>query len=109
MSSTPEDQSEHYRRIRQNPRFIALTRSRARTSWWLTLSVLASYFLFMGVAAIRPDLLHRPLYAGSHLSLGIPLGALLILVTWILTGWYVHRANTHFDRLGNSIIEESQA
>ncbi|BAU74661.1 DUF485 domain-containing protein [Metapseudomonas furukawaii] len=109
MSSTPESTADHYQRIRQDPRFIALVRSRSRTSWRLTLLVLATYFLFMGVAAIRPDLLHLPLYPGSHLSLGLPLGALLILITWLLTGWYVHRANTHYDRLGQRIIEESQA
>ncbi|MNY62429.1 Inner membrane protein YjcH [compost metagenome] len=54
-------------------------------------------------------MLHLPLYPGSHLSLGLPLGALLIIVTWLLTGWYVHRANTRYDTLSEQIIKESQA
>lgn len=109
MTGNPDLQAEHYRRIRQNPRFAALTRTRSRISWWLTAVVLAGYFLFMAIAAGRPELLHLPLYPGSHLSLGIPLGTLLLLVSWLLTGWYVHRANRHFDRLSDSIIQESQA
>lgn len=108
MTCMPDPHAEHYRRIRQNPKFIALTRTRSRTSWWLSALVLAGYFLFMGVAAIRPELLHQPLYPDSHLSMGIPLGTLLLLATWLLTGWYVHRANSHFDRLGDSIVKESQ-
>ncbi|MGE8409169.1 MAG: DUF485 domain-containing protein [Pseudomonas sp.] len=108
MTCMPDPLAEHYRRIRQNPKFIALARTRSRTSWWLSALVLAGYFLFMGIAAVRPDLLHQPLYPGSHLSLGFPLGTLLLLVSWLLTGWYVHRANHHFDRLGDSIIKESQ-
>ncbi|MDH4582819.1 DUF485 domain-containing protein [Pseudomonas sp. BN415] len=104
----PDPHAEHYRRIRQNPKFIELTRTRSRTSWLLSALVLAGYFLFMGVAAMRPELLQQPLYPGSHLSMGIPLGTLLLLTTWLLTGWYVHRANKHFDRLGDSIITESQ-
>ncbi|MCY1446266.1 Inner membrane protein YjcH [compost metagenome] len=63
----------------------------------------------MALAACRPDLLHLPLYPGSHLSLGLPLGALLILACWLLTGWYVHRANTHYDSLSEQIVKESQA
>ncbi len=108
MPSQAASHADHYRRIRQDPRFIELSRARSRTSWWLSLAVLSSYFLYMGIAAVRPDLLHLPLYPGSHLSLGIPLGALLIVAGWLLTGWYVRRANRHYDELSEHIIQESQ-
>ncbi|MDR0277821.1 MAG: DUF485 domain-containing protein [Paucimonas sp.] len=109
MTHLPDPHAEHYRRISQNPRFLALSRARSRTSWCLSAVVLAAYFLFMGVAAINPQFLHQPLFPGSHLSLGLPLGALLLLASWLLTAWYVHRANHHFDPIGASIIKESQA
>ncbi|MFD2643641.1 DUF485 domain-containing protein [Pseudomonas japonica] len=109
MTRTSDPHVEHYQRIRQNPRFLALSRARSRTSWRLSAVVLAAYFLFMGVAAVNPQFLHQPLFPGSHLSLGLPLGALLLLASWLLTAWYVHRANQHFDPIGASIIEESQA
>ncbi|MCY1278920.1 Inner membrane protein YjcH [compost metagenome] len=109
MSSSAEPHSQHCSRIRQNPRFIALSRSRSRTSWMLSALVLAAYFLFMALAACLPEVLHLPLYPGSHLSLGLPLGAVLILATWLLTGWYVHRANTRYDSLSEQIVKETQA
>jgi uncharacterized membrane protein (DUF485 family) len=109
MSSTTDPHTQQYSRIRQNPRFIALSRSRSRTTWILSALVLSAYFLFMALAACLPEVLHLPLYSGSHLSLGLPLGALLILATWLLTGWYVHRANTRYDTLSEQIVKESQA
>lgn len=109
MSCIPDPLAEHYRRIHQNPRFQALTRARTRISWRLSAVVLAAYFLFMGVAALQPQFLHQQLYPGSHLSLGLPLGALLLLLSWLLTAWYVHRANNHFDRIAASIVKENQA
>lgn len=106
MSDTAEQLCDHYRRIRKNPRFIVLSRSRSRTSWLLSALVLCAYFVFMAVAACLPEVLHTPLYPGSHLTLGMPLGALIILVSWLLTGWYVHRANTRFDSLSEQIVQE---
>lgn len=106
MSNTAEQLSDHYSRIRTNPRFIAMSTARSRTSWLLSALVLCAYFLFMALAACLPQVLHTPLYPGSHLTLGIPLGASIILISWLLTGWYVHRANSHFDHLSEQIIKE---
>lgn len=108
MNSTTDPHADHYRRIRENPRFIALIQTRSRLTWKLSALVLCGYFLFMGVAASQPELLHQPLYPGSHLSLGIPIATLLIVIAWLLTAWYVYRANTHFDSLSASIVKESQ-
>ena len=35
------------------------------------------------IPPFAPGWLHLPLYAGSHLSLGLPLGAALILLCWL--------------------------
>jgi uncharacterized membrane protein (DUF485 family) len=40
-------------------------------------------------------------------SLGIPVGLGVIVLTIILTGVYVVRANGEFDRLTREIVEES--
>jgi len=42
------------------------------------------------------------------LTLGMPVGAAIILFSWLLTGWYVYSANTRFDALGAAILEESK-
>ncbi|TFY87395.1 DUF485 domain-containing protein [Pseudomonas kairouanensis] len=108
MSDTPQSLTERYRSIRENPDFKAVVLARSRLSWRLSAWVLSAYFAFMAVAAGAPALLHTPLHAGSHLSIGIPLASLLVVVPWLLTGWYVHRANTHFDRQIAAIVEEQR-
>lgn len=108
MNTTTHPDADQYRRILQNPRFQALVQARSRLTWRLSLLVLGTYFVFMGVAACLPGWLHAPLYRDSHLSLGIALACLLILCAWLLTGWYVHRANSHFDSLSARIVQESQ-
>lgn len=108
MTNTPDAITEHYRRIRENPHFKTVVQARSRLSWRLSALVLCAYFVFMAIAAGVPALLHAPLYPGSHLSIGIPLASLLIVIPWLLTGWYVHRANSHFDRLIAAISEEQQ-
>jgi uncharacterized membrane protein (DUF485 family) len=95
--------------VRANPKFKHLTRQRALLAWSLSCVVLAIYYSFIMVVAFVPAWLHLPLYDGSHLSLGMPIGVTIILLSWLLTAWYVHRANTHFDVLSSQILQESRA
>ncbi|MNE95828.1 Inner membrane protein YjcH [compost metagenome] len=85
-----------------------MARARSRITWLLSALVLAVYALFMALAACLPQVLHVPLYAGSHLTWGFPSGALVILVTWLMTGWYVYRANNLYDNLIEQIVKESK-
>lgn len=96
-------------RVRANPKFQRLARQRARLAWSLSGAVLALYYSFIMVVAFAPAWLHLPLYAGSHLSLGLPVGAMIILLSWLLTLWYVRSANTRFDALSSELLKESQA
>lgn len=95
-------------RIRANPKFQALARSRARLAWSLTALVLGGYYLFMLVVAFFPQWLHAPLGSGSQLTVGIPVAAAVIVLSWLLTGWYVRVANTRFDALGAELLEDLQ-
>ena len=42
------------------------------------------------------------------MTVGIPIGVLIILSAFVLTGIYVRRANTEFDLLNQQIVEESK-
>ncbi|WP_223547336.1 DUF485 domain-containing protein [Pseudomonas sp. A-B-19] len=95
-------------RIRRNPKFIQLVSSRSRLAWTLSAVVLGTYYLFMLVVAFAPQWLHAPLGEHRMLTLGMPVGAAIIVFSWLLTGWYVYSANTRFDALGAAIIEESK-
>ncbi|MBI3983097.1 MAG: DUF485 domain-containing protein [Gemmatimonadetes bacterium] len=71
----------------------------ASTQWRLALSLTAAmiavYFGFILLIAYNKPLLGRLIAPG--LSLGIVLGALVIVVSWLLTWVYVWWANTRYD------------
>src|SRR4051812_47030739 len=73
-----------------------LSRMRWTVSLALSAIVVALYFGFVLLIAFRRDLLAIRLVPG--LTLGILLGALVIVWAWATTWVYVHWANTHFDR-----------
>jgi uncharacterized membrane protein (DUF485 family) len=73
----------------------ALTQARSRIAISLTIAMIVIYFGFIGLIAFEKELLARKIVPG--LSLGILLGALVIVVSWLLTWFYVRWANAHYD------------
>lgn len=61
----------------------------------LTAAMIALYFGFILLIAYDKPLLGRLIVPG--LSIGIVLGALVIVGSWTLTWIYVRWANTHYD------------
>lgn len=96
-----------YERVRRNPKFKELTQKRGRLAVTLSLIVLGAYYALMMVVAFAPDILRQPLAEGSMISIGFPISAVVIVVSWLLTGVYSHFANGEFEDLNNQIIEES--
>ena len=76
-------------------RLRALTRARRRIATALTAAMIALYFGFIGLIAFDKQLLATKLTDG--VSLGILLGALVIVISWLLTWFYVRWANTNYD------------
>ena len=76
-------------------RLRELHRARWRVALTLTGAVVVVYFGFILLIAYRRDVLATRLVPG--LSLGILLGALVIVASWLLTWFYVRWANTHYD------------
>ena len=76
------------------------------TTLALSLLVLVPYYSFMLVIAFQPDLLRQTLGEGVA-TVGWPIGALLVVGSWLLTGVYVRRANGEFDRLNEEVLKES--
>jgi uncharacterized membrane protein (DUF485 family) len=94
-------------RIRQNPKFARLVAQRTRLAIVLSLTVLVPYYIFMMVTAFRPALLAIPLSEGSVVTIGWPIGALIIIGSWLTTAVYIRRANGEFDRLNQEILAEA--
>ena len=76
-------------------RLAELAAARWKVQVALTATMIVLYFGFILLIAYNKPLLARLVVPG--LSLGILLGALVILVSWLLTWVYVRWANTHYD------------
>lgn len=95
-----------YQEIEDNPRFQELVKKRSHFAWLLSLITLTMYVAFIFLIAFEPQWLGTPIYTGSSVTRGIPVGVGLIVTSFILTGIYVIRANGEFDRLTAEIIRE---
>lgn len=97
-----------YQRVVSNPRFRELVQKRSRFAWLLSGITLVLYVAFILLIAFDPQWLGTPLYQGATITRGIPVGVGLIVISFVLTGVYVIRANGEFDRLTADIIREVQ-
>jgi uncharacterized membrane protein (DUF485 family) len=94
------------RRIANDPRFTELQRQRSRYSIVLSVIMLAIYYGYILLIAFWPGALATPIAPGATTTVGFPLGVGVILAAIVLTGLYVRRANTEFDRITQQIIRE---
>ena len=72
-----------------------LAARRWRIAIALTAMVIFVYFGFIALIAWRKEWMASLLVPG--LTVGILLGALVIVASWLLTWWYVRWANTQYD------------
>jgi uncharacterized membrane protein (DUF485 family) len=79
----------------QHARLRALARRRWRVALALTMLMVIVYFGFILLIAYQKPLMGSRI--GSGLSVGILLGALVIVAAWLLTMVYVHWANRIYD------------
>jgi uncharacterized membrane protein (DUF485 family) len=90
--------------IRSNPLFNALVSRRRRFVAWLTAATVVPYSVFILTAGFAPNALATKFPGKGIINIGWPLGVALIVGTWCLTGWYIHRANGEFDELTAKIL-----
>lgn len=96
-----------YQKVRANPRFEELATTRGRFAIRLMVVVLAAYYAFMMIIAFAPEVLRTPISEGATLTIGVPVGAAIIIGSWLLTGWFVIRSNGEFDQLNEQIVKEA--
>lgn len=92
--------------IKSNPKYHELISKRRSFAWILAVVMLVIYYGFILIVAFGKEFLGQPLWAGSVTTVGIPIGLGVIISAFILTGIYVSRANSEFDRLNREIKEE---
>ena len=91
-------------RIEANPAYQELKRKRSSFGWILTILMLVVYYGFIGLIAFDKEFLARPIGSGVT-TLGIPIAFGVIIFTIVITGLYVRRANSEYDRLTAKILE----
>lgn len=94
-------------RISQDPRYAALVARRSRFGWIMSAFMFVAFVGFIMAVAFDKALLAAPIGDGVT-SVGIPVGLGLIAFAIILTGIYVIRANTVFDREMAEILRDAR-
>lgn len=93
--------SDMVKDILANPKYQELIQKRGRFAWILSIIVLVVYFGFVLIVAFDPKLLAIKLYGVT--TLAIPVGVAIIIMSFVLTGIYVKRANSEFDDMVTEI------
>lgn len=99
--------NQRYKKILENQKFHELVKKRSVFAWKLSSVILIVYYTFILTIAFFPALLGRPISTGMITTIGIPIGIFIIFLSFVLTGLYVWRANTEFDKLTKELLKES--
>ena len=99
--------NQQYDHIRSNDKFHSLVAQRSKLSWILAAMILLVYYSFILIIAFFPELFGIPLNEATTITWGIVVGIAVILFTFLITGIYVYRANTHYDGLLQDIVDAS--
>jgi uncharacterized membrane protein (DUF485 family) len=87
---------ERHRALLDSPDFRQLIRRRWRVSLILTALLFVLYYGYiLLIAANRTWLSHR--IGEGATTMGIPVGAAVIVLSWVLTAIYIVWANRHYD------------
>lgn len=94
--------------VLNNPDFINMARKKASLSRLFTIITILMYFAYMITLGVNPELFATPVSSGSTTTWGIYLGLGVILVSILLTGIYVHKANGEFDVMTQKVVQDIQ-
>jgi uncharacterized membrane protein (DUF485 family) len=98
--------AQTYQSIQRNPKYAQLVKQRSLLGWSLSAVMLVIYFGFILLIGYAPRFLGIRLGTGI-MTIGIPIGLLVIISAVGLVGIYVQRANAVYDTLIRDIVEES--
>ncbi len=92
--------------IQKNPKYQQLVTERLSLGLWLSAAMCVIYFGFILLVAFAPGFLGASL-TGGVTTVGIVVGLAVIVAAFLLTGYYVSRANSTYDTLTQQIIKET--
>ncbi|MET0267801.1 MAG: DUF485 domain-containing protein [Duganella sp.] len=101
-------QDDLVHKIKSDPNYHRLVKTRSTYGWILTAMVMVVYYGYILLIAFDKELLSTPIGAGVT-TWGIPAGLFVIVFTVLVTGVYVRRANKEFDDLTQAIADRVKA
>lgn len=96
------------RRVKSDPNYQKLVKTRSRYGWTLAWAVMFVYYGFTALNAWDKPFMASKIGDGV-MSWGVPLGLFVILFTVAVTFIYVRRANGEFDALTDAIQKNAAA
>lgn len=93
-------------KIQRHPKYLELRSKRNRLGLFLTVLMLVVYYGYIALIAFDKSFLAQPIGAGVT-SLGIPIAMGVIVFSVIITGLYVRRANSEYDKLTQDILKDA--
>lgn len=91
--------------IVENTQFKNMVKARNRFAMALSFCVLLIYFLFMSIASFYPAFLMQTL-GDRVMTIGMLLAPLVIILSWLITGFYIYITNQYFDRVKEQLKQE---
>lgn len=96
---------ELVKKIKANPKYAELVTKRSSFSLKLAIFILVMYYGFVLVIAFNKEILATKIGEGV-MTIAYPIGATIIVISFITTLIYVIRANGEFEDLTNSIKDD---
>lgn len=100
--------AKNVNQILNSAEFKALVRKKLLVTTIFTLIMLSVYFGFILLLAFNKEFLSQKV--SEYLTIGLIFGVGLIVFAWLLTGIYIHWANTSYDKsvqeLRNQILNQ---
>lgn len=93
-------------KIKSNPKYHELVSKRNSFSLKLSLFILAMFYGYILVIAFNKELLATKIGDGV-MTYAFPVGAAIIVISFITTLIYVNRANSEFEDLTNEIKKQA--
>ncbi|WP_373016894.1 DUF485 domain-containing protein [Thiomicrorhabdus sp.] len=92
-------------KIKNLPQYQQLVKERTGLAWKLSIAMLVVYYGYILLLAFDPAFF-TTIVSGSYVSIGFPVGVGIIIFAFLLTGYYVRKANSDFDELTAQIKKE---
>jgi uncharacterized membrane protein (DUF485 family) len=94
------------KRIEADPNYQKLVSERKAFGWTLAIITLVLYYGYIAIVAFAPGVIATRV--AGDITIGIIMGVALILLSILLTGLYVMRANGEYDDLTNAIVNAAK-